>query len=136
MLNYFIRRFLLVIPTFLVATMVVFAVLQYTPGGPFEQIELQMKQRIMSGEASGGGGGGNHNLEVGQARLQCADQLGAKIDLPHTDGVHPKHVPVGDGLLEFGVVPAQPLDKTRPPVAPPSHSPEVIWRGQHEADQK
>jgi microcin C transport system permease protein len=59
MFNYFVRRFLLIIPTFLIATMVVFVILQYTPGGPFEMIEMQFKMRQMgSGEASGGGGGG------------------------------------------------------------------------------
>ncbi|KXK57750.1 MAG: ABC transporter permease subunit [Chlorobi bacterium] len=74
MLNYFIRRFLLVIPTFLVATMVVFAVLQYTPGGPFEQIEMQMKQRMMSGEASGGGGGLNSKGDI-QIPEQAKEEL-------------------------------------------------------------
>lgn len=57
MFNYFVRRFLLIIPTFLVATLVVFVILQYTPGGPLEQIELQAKMQMMQGgrEASGGG---------------------------------------------------------------------------------
>ena len=74
MLNYFIRRFLLIIPTFLVATMVVFAVLQYTPGGPFEQIVMQMQQRMMSGEASGGGGGLNSKGDI-QIPEQAKEEL-------------------------------------------------------------
>jgi microcin C transport system permease protein len=57
MFNYFVRRFLLIIPTFLVATLVVFVVLQITPGGPFEMIEMQAKMRAQGGEAGGGSGG-------------------------------------------------------------------------------
>jgi len=42
-LDYFIRRFLLVIPTFLGITLLCFALIQFVPGGPVEQIVLQMK---------------------------------------------------------------------------------------------
>ena len=42
-LNYFIRRFLLVIPTFLGITLLCFALIQFVPGGPVEQIVQQMK---------------------------------------------------------------------------------------------
>lgn len=66
MFTYFIRRFLLIIPTFLVATIVVFVVLQFTPGGPLEQIELQAKMQMMQkgGEAGGSGGSGRSDLEI------------------------------------------------------------------------
>jgi microcin C transport system permease protein len=59
MFNYFVRRFLLIVPTFLVATLVVFIVLQITPGGPFEMIEMQAKMRAQGGEVGGGSGGSN-----------------------------------------------------------------------------
>ena len=42
-LDYFIRRFLLVIPTFLGITLLCFALIQFVPGGPVEQIVMQMK---------------------------------------------------------------------------------------------
>ena len=42
-LDYFIRRFLLVIPTFLGITLLCFALIQFVPGGPVEQIIMQMK---------------------------------------------------------------------------------------------
>ena len=42
-LDYFIRRFLLVIPTFLGITVLCFALIQFVPGGPVEQIVMQMK---------------------------------------------------------------------------------------------
>jgi len=42
-LDYFIRRFLLVVPTFLGITLLCFALIQFVPGGPVEQIIMQMK---------------------------------------------------------------------------------------------
>ncbi|MFH1102306.1 MAG: ABC transporter permease subunit [Pseudomonadota bacterium] len=42
-MEYFIRRFLLVIPTFLGITLLCFALIQFVPGGPVEQAILQMK---------------------------------------------------------------------------------------------
>ena len=52
MLAYFIRRILLVIPTFLGITLVCFVLTQFVPGGPVEQRILAMR-----GMASEGGGG-------------------------------------------------------------------------------
>ncbi len=64
MLNYFIRRFLLIIPTLLGCTILVFAVMQFTPGGPFEQLVLQYQQRGQGGEGGAGGGGGRQGNQV------------------------------------------------------------------------
>lgn len=52
MTAYFIRRFLLVIPTFLGITLMVFAVTRFVPGGPVERIILQAQQMQ---EGRGGG---------------------------------------------------------------------------------
>ena len=41
-LNYFFRRFLLVIPTFLGITILCFALTQFVPGGPVEQAIAQL----------------------------------------------------------------------------------------------
>ena len=79
---------------------------------------------------AGRGGGGDDDLEVGQARFQRADELGAEVDLADADGVHPERVAVGDGLLEFGVVFAEPLGEARLPIAAPPHSQEVVRRRQ------
>ncbi len=57
-LDYFLRRLLLVIPTFLGITFLVFAITQFVPGGPVEQVILQMK-----GAGSGDGGGGRMRAE-------------------------------------------------------------------------
>ena len=62
MFNYFLRRFLLIIPTFFIATAIVFVILQVTPGGPFEQIMLQAKMQAQGGE--GGGGSGNFQESI------------------------------------------------------------------------
>lgn len=54
-LNYFIRRFLLVIPTFIGITILCFGLIQFVPGGPVEQIIMKMKG-IGNGESSRGAG--------------------------------------------------------------------------------
>ncbi|MBF0117456.1 MAG: ABC transporter permease subunit [Desulfobacterales bacterium] len=50
-LEYFIRRFLLIIPTFLGITILCFGLIQFVPGGPVEQIIMQMKG-VGSGESN------------------------------------------------------------------------------------
>jgi microcin C transport system permease protein len=42
-LGYFIRRFILVVPTFLGITLLCFALIQFLPGGPVELMIMQMK---------------------------------------------------------------------------------------------
>jgi len=42
-MDYFIRRFLLVIPTFIGITILVFGLIQFVPGGPVELVIMQMK---------------------------------------------------------------------------------------------
>jgi len=54
MFNYVIRRLLLMIPTFLGATLLVFIILQMAPGGPLEKTIMQ----IQMGGSQGGGEGG------------------------------------------------------------------------------
>ena len=54
MFNYVIRRLLLMIPTFIGATMLVFVILQMAPGGPLEKTIMQ----IQMGASQGGGEGG------------------------------------------------------------------------------
>ncbi len=54
MVQYIFRRLLLMIPTFLGSTVLVFTILQLAPGGPIEQIMLNLQM----GGALGTGGGG------------------------------------------------------------------------------
>jgi microcin C transport system permease protein len=55
MATYFLRRLLLMIPTFLGITVLVFTIMQFVPGGPIEQAIMKMK---MAAASEGGGGGG------------------------------------------------------------------------------
>jgi len=54
-LDYFIKRLLLVIPTFIGITILCFVMIQFVPGGPVEQAIMQMKG-LGEGEARGGNG--------------------------------------------------------------------------------
>lgn len=65
--SYFIRRLLLVIPTFLGITMLCFALIQMVPGGPVEQMITRMKA-IGTGES---------RLTTGAAASISADQRAA-----------------------------------------------------------
>ena len=54
MATYFLRRILLMIPTFLGSTVLVFTILQLAPGGPLEQTILQLQMGGMTGGGEGG----------------------------------------------------------------------------------
>lgn len=57
MTSYFIRRFLLIIPTFLGITILVFFIMQIVPGGPLEQEIMRLRMGLAaSGEVMAGGG--------------------------------------------------------------------------------
>jgi microcin C transport system permease protein len=57
MTGYFVRRLLLIIPTFIGITMVVFIVMHFVPGGPIERQIMLYKMALASGEGGAGGGG-------------------------------------------------------------------------------
>jgi len=52
MRDYFIRRFLLLIPTLLVITIIVFCVTRIAPGGPLERAMMEMRQASQEGGGS------------------------------------------------------------------------------------
>ncbi len=54
MAAYFARRLLLMIPTFLGITLIVFAITRFVPGGPIEQIIVRMQMGGGRGEVAGG----------------------------------------------------------------------------------
>ncbi len=62
MTGYFVRRFLLIIPTFIGITLSVFVIMQFVPGGPVERQILRYKMAL----AQGGGGAGavRGNVEI------------------------------------------------------------------------
>jgi len=72
-LNYFIRRLILVAPTFLGITMLCFALIQFVPGGPVEQMILQMKGL---GGAEGSRGGDVRAMISEQQRKELEKHFG------------------------------------------------------------
>ena len=58
MASYFIRRLLLVIPTFIGITLAVFVITHFVPGGPVERQLARMRAAAAGGEAGGSSGGG------------------------------------------------------------------------------
>jgi len=64
MTAYFIRRFLLIIPTFIGITIMVFTITRFVPGGPIERIIAQARQ--MQGSMGGDSVQGNQPLSEDQ----------------------------------------------------------------------
>ena len=56
MTAYFIRRFLLIIPTFLGITVAVFVIMQFVPGGPVERRIMQIQMAATQGGLAGARG--------------------------------------------------------------------------------
>lgn len=67
MAAYFARRLLLLIPTFLGITMLIFAITRFVPGGPVDQMLVQMQMGGASGE---GGGGGESSVNIDPQALE------------------------------------------------------------------
>ena len=55
MTSYFIRRFLLIIPTFIGITLAVFLIMHFVPGGPIERQIMNLKMAIMQEGGVGSG---------------------------------------------------------------------------------
>ena len=53
--DYFLRRLLLVVPTFIGITMLCFAITQFVPGGPVDQMMMRMHGMGSGGESVAGG---------------------------------------------------------------------------------
>ena len=62
MTGYFIRRFLLIIPTFIGITLVVFVVMHFVPGGPVERQIMRFKTAAAQESAASGGRGMSANI--------------------------------------------------------------------------
>ncbi|WP_353191753.1 microcin C ABC transporter permease YejB [Pandoraea pnomenusa] len=73
MWSYILKRLLIMIPTLLGVITLTFAVIQFVPGGPVEQVMLELKGRAGGGgEASGGGGGSEYRGRRGIDPQQLA----------------------------------------------------------------
>jgi microcin C transport system permease protein len=67
MTGYFLRRFLLIIPTFIGITLVVFVIMHFVPGGPVERQILRFQMAAAGGE--GGGGAARAGVEIPQEAI-------------------------------------------------------------------
>ena len=77
MTSYFLRRFLLIIPTFIGITMLVFAILQYCPGNIVDQeIERIQSGGTAGGESGSGLGGFGGVRDIQKIRRQLEAQYG------------------------------------------------------------
>jgi microcin C transport system permease protein len=71
MTAYFVRRLLLVIPTFIGITVMVFAITRFVPGGPIERMIAEAQQMQQHGGGASGSGGQNQPLsdeQIGELR--------------------------------------------------------------------
>lgn len=70
MAAYFLRRFLLMIPTFLGITIVVFTVTRFVPGGPIDQMLADMQ----AVGAEGGAAGERSSVEIPEKSLEALNE--------------------------------------------------------------
>ena len=75
MATYFLRRILLMFPTFLGSTVLVFIILQLAPGGPIEQTIMQLQMGGMAGTEGGGGSAGVAGSTVGSLPPEALKEL-------------------------------------------------------------
>jgi microcin C transport system permease protein len=74
MREYFLRRFLLIPPTLLGITLIVFLITRVVPGGPIERALMEAR---MGADPSGGGGGGGRGMGAGAISEEQMAQLKA-----------------------------------------------------------
>jgi microcin C transport system permease protein len=72
MFNYIAKRLLLMLPTLLGVLLITFAVTQFVPGGPVEQMVAQMQDRSSGGEAASGSSS-NYRGRQGVSAEQVAE---------------------------------------------------------------
>lgn len=70
MANYFLRRLLLVIPTFIGITLAVFVVMHFVPGGPVERQLVQMRMGAAGEAAGASAGGGRFGVALPQEAIE------------------------------------------------------------------
>ncbi len=77
MFSYFFRRFLLMIPTFIGITFLVFTVTRFVPGGPVEQAVLRYQQAAAQGGEGGGGtaSGMDENGQISEEMMQRLKEI-------------------------------------------------------------
>jgi microcin C transport system permease protein len=89
MLNYILRRLLLMIPTILGIMLVSFVIVQFVPGGPVERMIAQLQGHSVDATARfGGGGGAGADMSVGAG----AQSTGGDSKYRGAQGLDPEFV--------------------------------------------
>src|SRR5688572_5645604 len=70
MTGYFVRRLLLIIPTFLGITLAVFLVMHFVPGGPIERQIIRFRMAAATEGGGGGGGAARGSIEIPPEALE------------------------------------------------------------------
>ena len=68
--NYTLRRLMLMLPTLLGITFIVFLLCQFVPGGPIDQMKMQIAGASDMGEAGGGSAHRESSIEIPEEDLQ------------------------------------------------------------------
>ena len=82
MTGYFVRRFLLIIPTFIGITMAVFLVMNFVPGGPVERQIMQYKMSLAQrggARSMGRGAGTPGSVGCGASRMSWSSVVRACV---------------------------------------------------------
>lgn len=80
MTTYFIRRLLLILPTFIGVTLVAFTITRLVPGGPLER-EIMNLRMGLGGSSEGGSGSANANDPTADLPEEALEQLKKNFDL-------------------------------------------------------
>ncbi len=99
MTAYFVRRLLLIIPTFLGVTIIAFTLTRLVPGGPLERQILQMRMANAPGESGSGGGGSilDPTAEIPKASLEAMkEQFDLDKSGPHAYVLWLRKICTGD----------------------------------------
>lgn len=81
MFQYFVRRLLLAIPTFIGCTMVVFFIVQFAPGGAYEMQLNALKKGGAGGEGGGATAIGNESSNIPPTQLEALQRY-YQVDRP------------------------------------------------------
>jgi microcin C transport system permease protein len=95
MLNYVLRRLLLMIPTLLGIMFISFVIIQFVPGGPVERMIAQLQGHSIDATARFGGGGGGADIAIG------AGGDGASSKYRGAQGLDPEFVAELEKLYGF-----------------------------------
>ncbi len=90
MTTYFIKRFLLIIPTLFGIMLLNFLIVQAAPGGPIEQIVAKLHGTDVAATARFGGSGAGETAAPGGQAMKLNDDGGASARYPGAQGVDPE----------------------------------------------